>query len=166
MHGFTIEVSQDDDMCDITRPDWANSSDLLRDYYDNEWGAVVSDTPVSTSASCSASNRALRNSPQETSSLREAFDGFDPAKIAMYTDDDVARLLDNPEIIRNEKKLSSDHECRGYRRARECGRQPCRTRLVFCAGRSHRAGPDAGRSAESIALAYELKRHGFTSLDR
>ena len=37
--------------------------------------------------------------------LRKAFDGFDPQKIAKYTDKDVTRLMNNSEVIRNRAKI-------------------------------------------------------------
>jgi DNA-3-methyladenine glycosylase I len=38
---------------------------------------------------------------------REAFDGFDPKKIAEYGDNKVAELMANPGIIRNRLKVSA-----------------------------------------------------------
>jgi len=37
--------------------------------------------------------------------FRRAFDGFDPARIALYTRKDVKRLLADPGIIRNRLKI-------------------------------------------------------------
>ncbi|MEK7785564.1 MAG: DNA-3-methyladenine glycosylase I, partial [Chloroflexota bacterium] len=36
---------------------------------------------------------------------RKAFDGFDPARVAAYIEDDVARLLADPGIVRNRLKV-------------------------------------------------------------
>ncbi|NLW14603.1 MAG: DNA-3-methyladenine glycosylase I [Trueperella sp.] len=153
-------------MCDITRPDWANSSDLLRDYYDNEWGAIVSDTPgiyerivLEGFQSGLSWEIVLKKRP----AFREAFDGFDQAKIAMYTDDDVARLLDNPEIIRNEKKIrAAITNARATVALESAGVSLAGLVWSFAPEDPIGPGPDAGRSAESTALAHELKRHGFT----
>jgi DNA-3-methyladenine glycosylase I len=38
---------------------------------------------------------------------RKAFDGFDPAKIARYSEQRVAKLLANPGLIRNRLKIQS-----------------------------------------------------------
>ena len=38
---------------------------------------------------------------------RRAFQGFDPAKVAAYDDDDVARLMADAGIIRNQAKIRS-----------------------------------------------------------
>ena len=37
--------------------------------------------------------------------LLEAFQGFDPAKVSRYADDDVRRLLDTPRILHSERKI-------------------------------------------------------------
>lgn len=37
---------------------------------------------------------------------RKALDGFDPAKIARYSEKDIARLLSDPGIIRNRLKIT------------------------------------------------------------
>ena len=39
--------------------------------------------------------------------FREAFDGFDPEKIAGYTGDDVERLAADTRIIRNRRKIEA-----------------------------------------------------------
>jgi DNA-3-methyladenine glycosylase I len=38
-------------------------------------------------------------------SMRLAFDGFEPSKVAAYDDSEVERLLANPGIIRNRRKV-------------------------------------------------------------
>jgi DNA-3-methyladenine glycosylase I len=37
--------------------------------------------------------------------LRRAFDNFNPEKIARYGDEDVERLMNNPDVIRNRAKI-------------------------------------------------------------
>ena len=39
--------------------------------------------------------------------FKEAFDGFDPERIAGYTDDDVERLVADSGIIRNRRKIEA-----------------------------------------------------------
>jgi len=57
--------------------------------------------------------------------FREAFDGFDPAAVAAFTDDDVERLAADQRIIRNRRKIEAaitnaqalvalDHEPGGF----------------------------------------------------
>jgi 3-methyladenine DNA glycosylase Tag len=37
--------------------------------------------------------------------LRDAFDNFDPRKVARYTDKDVARIMVHPRILHSERKI-------------------------------------------------------------
>jgi DNA-3-methyladenine glycosylase I len=39
--------------------------------------------------------------------LRRAFDGFDPVKVAAYGEGDLARLVADPGVIRNRRKLEA-----------------------------------------------------------
>ncbi len=39
--------------------------------------------------------------------FRSAFDGFDPKKVANYSNSDIRQLLTNPAIIRNRLKISA-----------------------------------------------------------
>jgi 3-methyladenine DNA glycosylase Tag len=41
------------------------------------------------------------------SGFHEAFDGFDPAAVAAFTDDDVERLTADTRIIRNRRKIEA-----------------------------------------------------------
>jgi 3-methyladenine DNA glycosylase Tag len=41
--------------------------------------------------------------------FEHAFDGFDPHTIAMYSDDDLARLVSDASIIRNGQKITAIH---------------------------------------------------------
>ena len=42
--------------------------------------------------------------------FEEAFDGFDPPRVAFYSDDDIARLMSDTRIIRNGPKVRAVHE--------------------------------------------------------
>jgi len=39
--------------------------------------------------------------------IREVFDGFDPERVAAYTPQDVERLMADPRVIRNRKKIEA-----------------------------------------------------------
>lgn len=42
--------------------------------------------------------------------FEEAFDGFDPARVSFYSDDDVARLVSDTRIVRNGQKIMATVE--------------------------------------------------------
>jgi len=88
---------------------WART-DLSIPYHDEEWGVPVHEDRlhfeflVLEGAQAGLSwETVLRKRPR----YREAFDGFDPAKVARYTAAKVKRLLADPGIIRNRLKVGS-----------------------------------------------------------
>lgn len=93
-----------------TRPAWAETSDLLRDYYDTEWGFPVRDTAgvyerivLEGFQSGLSWSTILRKRP----AFRAAFEGFDPARVARFDEPDVERLLGDARIVRNRRKIEA-----------------------------------------------------------
>ena len=86
------------------------SSELYIDYHDNEWGVPVHDDRthfeflVLEGAQAGLSWSTILNKRE---GYRKAFDGFDPKKVARFTDKKIAKLLENPGIVRNRLKVSS-----------------------------------------------------------
>lgn len=79
-------------------------------YHDNEWGVPCHDDGklfeflILEGMQAGLSwNLILRR----RESMRKAFDGFDPVKIAAYNDEKKAALLQNPDIIRNRLKINA-----------------------------------------------------------
>ncbi len=94
----------------LARPLWASADPLLRDYYDTEWGMPVRDEQgmyerISLEAFQAGLSWAtiLRKRP----AFRAAFAGFDPDAVAAYAEDDVERLLADPGIVRNRRKVAA-----------------------------------------------------------
>lgn len=84
------------------------TDELLRDYYDTEWGMPVTDERgLFEALSLEAFQVGLswRTILARREAFRHAFEGFDPERVAAFTDQDVARLLQNEDIIRNERKI-------------------------------------------------------------
>jgi DNA-3-methyladenine glycosylase I len=94
----------------MNRCEWAAKSELERRYHDKEWGVPVHDDRslfeflVLEGAQAGLSWSTVL---KKRDGYRRAFDNFDARKIARYTDADVARLLANPEIIRNRLKINA-----------------------------------------------------------
>ena len=88
-------------------PTWV-TDELLRDYYDTEWGMPITDERgLFEALSLEAFQVGLswRTILARREAFRRAFEGFDPERVAAFTDQDVARLLQNEDIIRNERKI-------------------------------------------------------------
>ncbi|WP_424824575.1 DNA-3-methyladenine glycosylase I [Rothia aeria] len=91
----------------LSYPTWV-TNELLRDYYDTEWGMPITDERgLFEALSLEAFQVGLswRTILTRREAFRRAFEGFDPERVAAFTDQDVARLLQDEEIIRNERKI-------------------------------------------------------------
>ena len=89
---------------------WADTTPLLREYHDNEWGAPLHDDRglfefvVLEGAQAGLSWDTIL---KKRENYRVAFDGFDPVVISRYGDRDVQRLLADPGIVRNRLKVAA-----------------------------------------------------------
>lgn len=86
------------------------SSALYIDYHDKEWGVPVHDDRthfeflVLEGAQAGLSWSTILNKRE---AYRKAFAGFDPPKVARFTDKKIGKLLENPGIVRNRLKVQS-----------------------------------------------------------
>ena len=93
-----------------TRCEWSGSDPLYMAYHDNEWGVPAHEDQhlfemlILEGAQAGLSWRTILN---KRDGYREAFDGFDIAKVAAYTQHDIDRLMANPGIVRNRLKIES-----------------------------------------------------------
>jgi DNA-3-methyladenine glycosylase I len=92
----------------LPRCPWCGTDPLYVAYHDEEWGVPLHDDRalfellVLEGAQAGLSwITVLRKRP----AYRNAFDGFDIDRVAAYTDDDEARLLSDPGIVRNRLKV-------------------------------------------------------------
>lgn len=89
---------------------WAGSDPLYIHYHDHEWGVPLHDERrlfemlVLEGAQAGLSWITILRKREH---YREAFDGFDPARVARYSEARVERLLRNPGIVRNRLKVES-----------------------------------------------------------
>ena len=92
----------------LTRPAWAATDPLMRDYYDTEWGVPVrGERAVFERLSLEAFQAGLSWATilRKRPAFREAFHDFEPDAVAALTDEDVERLMGEPRIIRNRAKI-------------------------------------------------------------
>jgi DNA-3-methyladenine glycosylase I len=89
---------------------WADGDPLLASYHDDEWGVPVHDDRrwyekiVLDGAQAGLSWLTIL---RKREAYREAFLGFDPARVARFTARDAGRLMKNPGIVRNRLKIQS-----------------------------------------------------------
>ena len=94
----------------LQRCEWGNSSALYIDYHDLEWGVPVHNERtlfeflILEGAQAGLSWSTILNKRQ---AYIQAFDHFDPTKVASYDDPKVQQLLANPGIVRNRLKIQA-----------------------------------------------------------
>ena len=154
----------------LARPVWAASDPLLREYYDAEWGMPVRDERgVFERLSLEAFQAGLSwvTILRKRPAFRAAFANFDPDAVAAFDDGDAVRLLNDPSIVRNRAKILATL---GNARAAVALRRESDTGGLAGLVWSHRpsrppephlAADIPTHSAESAALARDLKRRGF-----
>jgi len=93
----------------MNRCEWAQSEQMIP-YHDAEWGVPIHDDRalfeflILEGAQAGLSWSTIL---KKREAYRQAFDGFDPAKVAAYDDAKVAELLANPGIVRNRLKIAA-----------------------------------------------------------
>jgi len=149
---------------------WNTADPLYIKYHDEEWGLPVHDDRtlfefLVLEGFQAGLTWALILKRREA--LRKAFDGFDAKRIAQYTDEDVKRLKNNPEVIRNRAKiLAAINNARRYEEVqKEYGSFDAFV-WRFVGGRTidHALKDFSGlpsESEESRAMSKELKKRGF-----
>jgi len=101
---------REDFMSEKVRCRWCGDIPIYIDYHDNEWGRPVHDDRklfemlILEGAQAGLSWITVL---KKREAYREAFDGFDPAKVALYDDAKIEELLQNTGVIRNRMKLAS-----------------------------------------------------------
>ena len=163
-------------LCDDgrVRPTWASHDELLRSYYDAEWGLPVHDeVGVFERLVLEGFQAGLswRTVLAKRGAFRAAFAGFSPDRVAAFTGDDIERLSTNPEIIRNRRKIeaaiSNARATVAMRSSGDSSHGPTHLgELVWsyrptCDPRPRSQGEVPTQLPESVALAKDLKDRGF-----
>lgn len=92
------------------RCSWADTSEAMGAYHDDEWGVPVRDEThlferMTLEGAQAGLSWALILAKRD--GYRRAFAGFDAAAVARFDDKDVARLLLDAGIVRNRAKIES-----------------------------------------------------------
>ena len=151
----------------LVRPAWADGSDLLRDYYDTEWGLPVRDEAGLLERICLEGFQAGLSWElilRRRLAFRAAFADFDADAVAAFGPADVERLMADPSIVRNARKIEATI---GNARATVALRSDGGlVDLVWSFQPSETIAPRAVEdiptsSPEAAALAKELRKRGF-----
>lgn len=97
-------------MSEKRRCTWVGNNPKYIDYHDNEWGRPVHDDMklfemlILEGMQAGLTWITVLNKRE---AFREAFDGFDPNKIALYDQKKIQKLMENEKIIRNRLKINA-----------------------------------------------------------
>ena len=156
----------------LVRCGWAQGRpgpdfELYRDYHDHEWGRPLHGrVPLFERMSLEAFQSGLSwlIILRKRKNFRRAFAGFDIETVARYADADVARLMADQGIVRNRAKIEAT-----IANARAATDVEDLSELLWSFAPAPRsvsqrpADPSEvpSATAESTAMARELKRRGF-----
>jgi DNA-3-methyladenine glycosylase I len=148
----------------LLRCPWALSAPEYLAYHDDEWGKPVygvSGLYERMTLEAFQSGLSWITILRKRENFRRAFAGFQPELVANFGEDDIARLLSDPGIVRNRAKITAAIE--NARLVVDLG--PKFADLILSYRVIDRPRPGAGErratSPESTALARELKAKGF-----
>jgi len=155
----------------LTRCEWAGSDPLYLAYHDEEWGVPTHDERrlfemlILEGAQAGLSWITIL---KKRESYRQAFDNFEPEKVAHYDDAKAAELLANPGIVRNRRKVAAAvQNARAFLEVQqEFGRFDAYL-WQFVGGRPiQNAWPSLAeipvQTAESQAMSKDLRKRGFS----
>lgn len=97
-------------MNEKTRCSWAGDLPIYIAYHDTEWGRPLhDDTKLFEMLILEGMQAGLSwiTILKKRAAFREAFDGFDPHKVALYGEEKIEELMNNEGIIRNRLKLNA-----------------------------------------------------------
>lgn len=151
----------------LIRCDWADSTADYRRYHDEEWGRPVEgDAALFERLSLEAFQSGLSwiTILRKRENFRAAFSNFQPAVVAAFDDDDVARLMEDAGIVRNRAKILAT--IANARALQQLPQGESLGLLLELHRPAPRAAPDSLADVpavvpESVALAKALKTRGF-----
>ena len=153
-----------------TRCPWPGADPLMIEYHDTEWGVPLRDDRklfeflLLDGAQAGLSWLTIL---RKREGYRRAFDNFDPHRIAGYCDRETARLLADPEIVRNRQKIASAiGNAQAFLQVQQEFGSFAEYIWAFVGGSpiKNRWDHDAGvlaTSPESEAMSKDLRRRGF-----
>ena len=151
----------------VTRCAWAEGDPIMAAYHDTEWGVPVLDSRALWEMLMLEGFQAglsWRTILHRREGFRAAFAGFDPEKVAAFTEADVERLMQNAGIIRARAKiLATVNGAKIFLNMRDAGEDFAEFAWAFTGGKpiKGKGGPVPARTPLSENLSAALKKRGF-----
>jgi DNA-3-methyladenine glycosylase I len=154
----------------LVRCAWVSNNPLYISYHDTEWGVPVFDDRklfeflVLEGAQAGLSWLTVL---KKRENYRKAFEGFDPARVALFTEKKIQGLLNDPGIIRNRLKVrSAVTNAKAFLEVQEEFGSFAKYSWQFVGGKPIRncfksIKEVPARTPESDAFSKDLKKRGF-----
>jgi DNA-3-methyladenine glycosylase I len=145
---------------------WAENDPLLRVYHDEEWGVPELDSRAlweKLMLDGFQAGLSWITVLRKRDAFREAFRGFDPEVVARFGKTDVARLINNPGIIRSRAKIEATIAgARAYLAMAEAGEDFSSFVWNMVASKPvQNTGPIPTKTPLSEEISAALKKRGF-----
>ena len=138
----------------------------MQAYHDDEWGVPLYDSRALWELLMLEgfqAGLAWITVLRKREAFRKAFRNFDPAKVAKFQEGDIARLLENPAIIRSRAKIEATiHGAKIFLDMKKSGTDFAEWVWKLAGGAPiQNTGPLPAQTQLSIEISKELKRRGF-----
>ena len=148
---------------------WCVSDPQYMKYHDTEWGKPVTDDQKLYEKLCLEGFQAglsWLTILRKRENFREAFQGFDPEKVAKFTSRDITRLMKNDGIVRNRMKIEAAIANAKATLHVQDELDSLSTLIWSFAPKKPKRAPRTlsdipATSPESVALSKELLKRGF-----
>ncbi|NQU87582.1 MAG: DNA-3-methyladenine glycosylase I, partial [Mariniphaga sp.] len=103
-------MAKNSNSSDKVRCGWGSSNDIYMEYHDNEWGVPLHDEIklfeflVLESFQSGLSWITIL---KKRKNFIHAFEGFDPNKVALFSETKVQELMQDTGIVRNRRKIEA-----------------------------------------------------------
>jgi len=138
----------------------------MRAYHDEEWGVPVYDSRAlweMLMLDGFQAGLAWITILRKRQAFRKAFQSFDPSKVARFTEADVARLLQDPGIVRSRAKIEATiNGARIYLDLQDQGEDFAKFIWTLAGGKPiENSGPVPASTPLSEEISKALKKRGF-----
>jgi len=145
---------------------WSDNDDQMRAYHDEEWGVPEYDSRALWEKLILDGFQAGLSWAiilKKRDGFRKAFAGFDPEKVARFTENDIERLVQDAGIIRSRSKIvAAIGNAQAYLKMRDAGEDFSEFVWGMAGGKPIvGSGPIPTKTPLSEQMSAALKKRGF-----
>ncbi|MDB5364835.1 MAG: DNA-3-methyladenine glycosylase [Rhodospirillales bacterium] len=145
---------------------WAQNDALMAAYHDEEWGVPERDSRAlweKLMLDGFQAGLSWRTILYKRDAFRKAFQGFDPKKVARFTDADIERLMQDAGIVRARAKIEATiGNARAYLAMEKAGEAFSPFVWGMAGGKPIQgAGTVPTQTPLSVEISKALKKRGF-----